>query len=133
MRQRVRDRDGVAISEDHEAIELIAAPDRGRITGVLVIHRGSGSQMILDADLVVDATGRGSRAPCFLRRLGYGRPGEDEVPIHHTYASMPVRTDSRTMHQNWFIDLLRPGDTTGMVMFECEHNTWMLSACARNC
>jgi 2-polyprenyl-6-methoxyphenol hydroxylase-like FAD-dependent oxidoreductase len=90
VRRRVRDIRNVAMLDGHDATELIAAPDRSRITGVRVIDRSDGSEAVLAAGLVVDASGRGSRTPLFLDDLGYGRPAEDEVFIQLTYASMPV-------------------------------------------
>ncbi|GHE79626.1 FAD-binding monooxygenase [Amycolatopsis deserti] len=46
---------------------------------------------VLDADLVVDATGRGSRAPDWLAALGHERPGEDRVDVDLGYASRTYR------------------------------------------
>jgi hypothetical protein len=37
--------------------------------------------MLLAADLVVDATGRGSRTPVFLEEFGYRRPPVDELAV----------------------------------------------------
>jgi hypothetical protein len=46
---------------------------------------------VLEADLVVDATGRGSRSPLWLEELGYPRPAQDEVRIGVAYASRIYR------------------------------------------
>jgi 2-polyprenyl-6-methoxyphenol hydroxylase-like FAD-dependent oxidoreductase len=43
------------------------------------------------ADLVVDATGRGSRAPMWLEQLGYRRPPEERVEIGLGYATRAFR------------------------------------------
>jgi hypothetical protein len=45
------------------------------VTGVRV--RGESGPVA--TDLVVDASGRGSRAPAWLRDLGYAAPGVSEV------------------------------------------------------
>ncbi|MCG5431618.1 oxidoreductase [Mycobacterium sp. MYCO198283] len=42
------------------------------------------------ADLVVDATGRGTRLPVWLETWGYGRPREDTVDVGITYATHRV-------------------------------------------
>ncbi len=42
---------------------------------------------MLDADLVVDATGRGSRAPVWLEALRFGPPDEDRVRVDVGYAT----------------------------------------------
>lgn len=48
-------------------------------------HRDGGAAKTVHADVVVDATGRGSTTPTFLEALGYSRPLEDEVVVHLTY------------------------------------------------
>jgi 2-polyprenyl-6-methoxyphenol hydroxylase-like FAD-dependent oxidoreductase len=55
----------------------------GQITGVRV----RGESAVVAADLVVDASGRGSRAPVWLRELGYGEPRTSEVRIDLTYVT----------------------------------------------
>jgi hypothetical protein len=84
-----------------------------------------------DADLskLHLAFGGHRRTPLFLDDLGYGRPAEDEVFIQLTYASMPVHIAPGSMHQNHFAILPKPGDPTGLVMFECENGTWMVGVC----
>jgi flavin-dependent dehydrogenase len=42
---------------------------------------------VLHADLVIDATGRNSRAPAWLEALGYERPDEDHVRVDVGYAT----------------------------------------------
>ncbi len=81
VRRRVRAlpnvtvRDGVAVSG------LVANEGRTRVTGVEI----DGGEVA--ADLVVDATGRGSRSPAWLEGLGYQAPSEDEVRVGICYAS----------------------------------------------
>ena len=48
----------------------------------------------VEADLVIDATGRGGRTPAILENLGYGRPAEDSLDIRLMYSSLPVRLPS---------------------------------------
>ena len=48
-------------------------------------------ERIIETDLVVDATGRGSRIPLWLAELGYQRPAEDRVPIGLGYATRTFR------------------------------------------
>lgn len=56
--------------------------DDGRITGIR-LRDGA----VLDADVVVDATGRGSRAPMWLEQWGYGRVPEQRVSLGLAYVS----------------------------------------------
>jgi hypothetical protein len=57
-----------------------------------LVRRLDGSaEQTLTADLVVDATGRGSRTPVWLEMLGYPRPPVDRVRIGLGYASRTYR------------------------------------------
>jgi 2-polyprenyl-6-methoxyphenol hydroxylase-like FAD-dependent oxidoreductase len=69
----------------------------GRVTGVRV--RRDGTEEVLDGDLVVDATGRGSHTPAWLAEHGYPRPDESAVDVGISYVT-------------WTFDR-RPGDLTG--------------------
>ncbi|HEU5417679.1 MAG TPA: hypothetical protein VFV41_08305 [Streptosporangiaceae bacterium] len=46
---------------------------------------------MLGAELVVDATGRGSRTPVWLDTLGYERPKREQVKIELAYVSRTYR------------------------------------------
>ena len=57
-----------------------------------MLRRADGSaEELLGADLVVDASGRGSRAPAWLEALGYPRPERQEVQIGLGYATRTYR------------------------------------------
>ena len=69
---------------------LAGSPDNRRIVGA-VVDRPEIAGDRLDADLVVDATGRASRAPRWLEELGYRPPPEVEVQPYLGYASRLLR------------------------------------------
>ncbi|WP_104987701.1 FAD-dependent oxidoreductase [Sorangium cellulosum] len=78
--------------DQHDALELAASPDRSRLTGVVIRRRdGQGEPELLPADLVVDASGRGSRTPAWLEALGYERPEESTIKVQVGYASRQYR------------------------------------------
>jgi hypothetical protein len=57
-----------------------------------VLRRADGSaEELIAADLVVDATGRGSRTPVWLEALGYPRPPTERVQIGLGYATRTFR------------------------------------------
>src|SRR5207237_7400899 len=56
---------------------VVASDDRAAVKGVRV--RIGDIDQIIDADLVVDASGRGSSGPAWLERLGYIGPGEEKL------------------------------------------------------
>ncbi|MFD4293886.1 FAD-dependent oxidoreductase [Rhodococcus sp. NPDC058532] len=92
VRERVRALPGVVLDDHRDVLGLAASRDGGRVTGARVSRRVDGSgDVTLDADLVVDATGRGSRLPRWLEALGYPRPAEDRVTTDITYATGVVR------------------------------------------
>jgi 2-polyprenyl-6-methoxyphenol hydroxylase-like FAD-dependent oxidoreductase len=65
---------------DRRDVDTLAA-GAGRVTGVKV-----GGEVI-SADLVVDASGRGSQSPAWLEELGFPRPQEDAVRVGLGYAT----------------------------------------------
>jgi 2-polyprenyl-6-methoxyphenol hydroxylase-like FAD-dependent oxidoreductase len=88
VRARVRALPNVAVVDSCDIMGLAATPDGRRVTGARVHRREVGSaEEVLGADLVVDATGRGSRTPVWLETLGYARPTKDEVRIGLGYAT----------------------------------------------
>ncbi|MEY9211900.1 FAD-binding protein [Thermobifida halotolerans] len=92
VRERVRALPGVSFLEEHDILDLVTTPDRGRVTGVRVRHRTEGgAEEVLESDLVVDATGRGSRTPVWLEQLGYSRPDEERIKIDLTYTTRIYR------------------------------------------
>ncbi|MDT0307539.1 hypothetical protein RM780_11265 [Streptomyces sp. DSM 44917] len=67
-----------------------AGPGSARVTGVRVRPRGAtpgATTSVLAADLVVDASGRRSKAPDWLRELGYGEVAEETITSGIGYAS----------------------------------------------
>jgi hypothetical protein len=92
VRARVRALPNLIILDRCDIIGLAATPDGRRITGARVLRRADGSaEELLGADLVVDATGRGSRTPVWLDALGYPRPEPEQVRIGLGYATRTYR------------------------------------------
>lgn len=58
-----------------------------RVRGVTVRDRSSGAETEIEADLVVDASGRSSRSMAWLEELGHGKPEETIVDAHCGYSS----------------------------------------------
>jgi hypothetical protein len=88
----VRALPNVAFLDRCDVVGLAATPDGRRVTGARLLRRADGSaEQVLDADLVVDATGRGSRTPLWLQALGYPRPETEQVRIGLGYATRTYR------------------------------------------
>ena len=90
LRTRVLDLPNVEVR--HAAVVgLIGSAAAGRrITGARIVPDGA-AECAITADLVVDATGRGSHTPVALTELGYDRPAEDRVDIGICYATRLFR------------------------------------------
>ncbi|MGB1014211.1 MAG: NAD(P)/FAD-dependent oxidoreductase, partial [Nannocystaceae bacterium] len=91
IRSLVRRIDNVEFLSAHEATALCTNENRSRVTGVTVVERKSGVGYDLEADFVVDTSGRGSRTPRWLDSLGYDRPQESEIKVQVGYASRIYR------------------------------------------
>ncbi|MCW5702232.1 MAG: FAD-binding monooxygenase [Bradyrhizobium sp.] len=76
---------------------LVASADNKAIKGVRA--KIGSIEQIIDADLVVDASGRGSSSPAWLEGLGYARPEEERIEIGIGYTTRVYRR--------------RPGDLDG--------------------
>lgn len=96
--RRVRALANVEISDGTSVTGLLA--DDGRVSGV-VVRRRDGDAGNLLADLVVDAGGRGSRAPGWMEKLGYDAPEEERIEVGIGYTTRLYRR--------------RPGDLSGAV------------------
>jgi 2-polyprenyl-6-methoxyphenol hydroxylase-like FAD-dependent oxidoreductase len=97
VRSRVAAFRNVTYLEEHDILRPVTTGDRGRVTGVLVRRQADGAEFELEADVVVDTTGRGSRTPAWLDELGYQRPDEDRMKIGLAYT-----TRHYTVDPSWF-------------------------------
>jgi 2-polyprenyl-6-methoxyphenol hydroxylase-like FAD-dependent oxidoreductase len=98
VRARVRALPNVAFLDRCEVVGLAATADGRRISGARVLRRADGSaEEVLGADLVVDATGRGSRTPAWLDALGYPRPEREQVRIGLGYATRTYRVPAAAL------------------------------------
>jgi 2-polyprenyl-6-methoxyphenol hydroxylase-like FAD-dependent oxidoreductase len=90
IRARVRALGNVEFREHTDIAGLSASPDGRRVTGVRVQSQG-GSEELITADLVIDATGRGSRTPRWLKELGYPAVPEERVRMDLTYTTLDFK------------------------------------------
>ncbi|OAI40420.1 FAD-binding monooxygenase [bacterium SCGC AG-212-C10] len=59
----------------------------GRVTGVTIKSHDTGAIETMDADLVVDATGRGSQSPKWLQEWGFKPAPETQIEVNVGYAT----------------------------------------------
>ena len=115
----------------------LAADERGRgVAGALVRERAAGdvsasarAEEFLPADFVVDAAGRGSRAPRWLAELGYPPPPETIVNSFRGYASRLYRIPAG-FKADWrcvFVQGAPPEGKRGGILFPVEGDRWLLT------
>jgi 2-polyprenyl-6-methoxyphenol hydroxylase-like FAD-dependent oxidoreductase len=91
IRLRLADLANVRVVAPCRAVGLTASRDGHTVTGVRVASStAADDQDVLAADLVVDASGRGSILPRWLADIGYPQPEEDRIGIDVAYASCAV-------------------------------------------
>ncbi len=104
---------------------LVANDDATFVTGV---ELASGET--INADLVVDASGRASQAPKWFEKLGYAPPIDREVRINMGYASQVVRVPDGLLPEGvvGLNSLPYPGHHRGAVVLAADNGTFMLTA-----
>jgi 2-polyprenyl-6-methoxyphenol hydroxylase-like FAD-dependent oxidoreductase len=109
-----------------EVSGLVASQDGARITG-LTIKRPNSTPERLTADLVVDATGRGSQMPQWLKALGLTAPGETTVEVNVGYASRIYRRPAELPDWSGLFVVPKPPDTRGGAVFPIDGNRWLVT------
>src|SRR4051812_48452145 len=128
LRNRIRALPNVSIMDSYDIVGLRASVDLSRIIGVRVTStRGQGSR-ILPADLVLDATGRGSRTPLWLSELGYPEPETDRVNIDLSYATRVFAAPPGLLGGDVVVATSRfPGQRRGAVLQQLENGTVLVT------
>lgn len=130
VRRRLAADPRVRFMPGHEAVRLLGSDDRDAVTGVLLRPRGADTEVRrVDADLVVDASGRGSHAPQWLDDLGYGRPDEVRVESGLGYASRRYLLPAGTADgwKNIVLMPQPPRSGRGGVLYPIENGRWMVT------
>lgn len=104
IRERVLALPNVTALDGYDIVGLRPSDDRRRVTGARVTGQHGEGSRVLPAELVVDATGRGSRTPRWLVELGYPVPAPDRVGIDLWYASCLFTTP----HERFGGDIVVP-------------------------
>ena len=117
----------IHIRQGYEAIGLRVDEKNERTTGIwLQCRRCQSAEIELPADLVVDASGRNSKAPQWLTSLGYTPPEEWSVDSFAGYATRIYQRPA-DFDGSWLTLYVRPtppGDTRGGIIVPMEGNRW---------
>lgn len=129
VRHRVLALGNVSFQDGCDVQHLVASGDKKRVTGVRIRRGSAGNEEGLTADLIVDATGRGSRSPQWLESFGYGRPPESVVKIDVGYATRIYRRDTSLFPDAvaLMITAAPPSGLRGGAMGVLEGNRWIVT------
>ena len=114
----------IALRTGCRVTRLLASPDGTAVTGVRYDLADGDSKELL-ADLVVDASSRGTLTLELLDQLGVPRPEEAEIGIDLTYATATFRIPHHAP-RNWRAVMHRPSAASGRggFLFPIEGNCW---------
>jgi 2-polyprenyl-6-methoxyphenol hydroxylase-like FAD-dependent oxidoreductase len=126
---RLRAFPNVEFVERCDVVGLASSQGRDRVTGVRVVRLDNGqAEEILDADLVVDATGRGGRTASWLPAMGYAPPAEEQLAVHIKYVTQRLRLAEGALgRQTMMIIGAKPGRLTGLFLARLENGDWLLT------
>jgi 2-polyprenyl-6-methoxyphenol hydroxylase-like FAD-dependent oxidoreductase len=129
VRARVRAHPNVTWLDRCDVVGLATSPDSRRVTGARVLRRAdSSAEEVLLADLVVDASGRGSRTPAWLESLGYPSPELEQVRIGLAYATRIYRLSPGALGGDLAIlDAATPQLPRTGALLALEGDRWMVT------
>jgi 2-polyprenyl-6-methoxyphenol hydroxylase-like FAD-dependent oxidoreductase len=130
VRRRLRDLPGVTILDRHDVTSLLTSREGQQVIGVTFrpLDHGSGLVEQLDADLVVDASGRGSRAPSWLSEAGYATPTKTHADPNAAHACRIYRIPEG-FSADWQMVMLTsapPSIPRTGYLFPIEDKQWMV-------
>lgn len=126
IRGRVANYGRVKFLEAHQVTDLLAN-DNTAVTGVR-LRDDNGTEAELSAQLVLDASGRNSKAPKWLESLGYETPQETTIDSFLGYASRWYQAPAGKPldYKVLYIMPKAPDNTRGGVLYPVEGNRWIV-------
>ncbi len=132
MRRRLLKHPKIRFVEGRQVTGLLTDEAKTRVTGVCLQaiggERASVGEETLTADLIVDASGRESRAPDWLPALGYAAPEETVIDSHVGYATRWYQPpEQRQTRWKSLMVQSRDGNTarSGLI-YPIERDQWMV-------
>jgi len=128
VRRRVQENSSVTIQNRHRATEIVASPDTLRVEAVRCDGE-DGRALTIDADFVVEATGRGNLTLQLLERLGLQKPEETEIGIDQAYSTTIVERprDHGIAWEGVMVLPSAPESSRGGFVFPIENQQWIVS------
>lgn len=125
--RRVRQLPNVAVLDGYEGLAPML--DGDRVRGLRVRARNTTREIALDADLVLDASGRASRASKWLSESGFGRVDESIVKVDVGYASAYFERRPGDLYgaRGAMIAGTPPESTRSAAIFGVEGGRWLVT------
>lgn len=134
VRRRVEGLANVRLRQHCRVEELLATPDGATVTGIRC-DNGNGSRETLEADLVIDASGRGTPTIGLLKSIGRPPPKETTIGVDLGYATclFAIPDDAPTDWKGVMTFGGRPphGNRAGLI-YPLEGNRWMANLGGRH-
>ena len=125
VRKRVLSLHNVTPKENTQVQGLAMSGNKSSVTGVCA------GDSVLEADLTVDATGRGSRTPQWLEDAGYPRPKEERVEVALGYTTRLFRRNPKDLDGDMAVIVPpTPAGKRGGVMLAQEGDRWTVTLIA---
>ncbi len=134
VRRRVENLANITLRPRCRVHELLATPDGATVTGVRC-ENGDGLTEKLEADLVIDASGRGAPTLALLKSIGRPLPQETTIGVDFGYSTcvFAIPDDAPT---DWKGVMTfggqAPQSSRGALMLPLEGNRWMLGLGGRH-
>jgi 2-polyprenyl-6-methoxyphenol hydroxylase-like FAD-dependent oxidoreductase len=129
VRDRVRALANVSVIDRCEVAGLVTTYTRDRVTGArLRPADAGGTDQVLAADLVVDATGRGGRTTAWLKEMDSEPATEERIRVDVEYASQYLRLRPGALGDVRLVLIgAVPARPTTMILAAQENDRWMLT------
>jgi 2-polyprenyl-6-methoxyphenol hydroxylase-like FAD-dependent oxidoreductase len=134
VRTRVSQCTNIVVEQQSRVESLVSRPDGSRVTGVRRVVAG-GRREVLEADLVVEASGRGDLTLALLDALGRPRPEETTIGVDLAYSSAIFRIpDDAPSDWKGVFTFANPAtkSSRGSLLLPLEGGCWIVTVGGRH-
>ena len=125
IRARVRKLSGIEIRSESSVQGLLYDATQEIVTGVRILQ--AGREFDIPADLVVDASGRGSRTLKWLDELGYQAPPKETLAIDLVYVSRVYQKTNKTRDWKGLAAHPMPDLPRGGILLPIDSERWIVT------
>jgi 2-polyprenyl-6-methoxyphenol hydroxylase-like FAD-dependent oxidoreductase len=129
VRRRIKALPNVRFLESADGVKPVFDAAARRVTGLMVSPRETRVEQTLDADLVVDASGRGSQSTRWLEEWGFGQPPTVTVKVNVGYATRVFgrRTGDFFNSNGGIVATTPPAGTRYAAVLAAEGDRWIVT------